>query len=159
MSLSLPRRSDLRLHQAALLAAALQLGPALAHLLELPAKLTLARDEYLVAQRLYDGWALLGILVFLALGLTLALWLLRRRRGRPAGWVAAALGCQLAAQAVFWSFTWPANQATANWRRLPDAWEGLRDAWEWSHAAGALLTLGAFVCLLLALRPGAEEGS
>ena len=55
-----------------LLFAALALGPALAHLLELPNKIGLPRDEYLVVQQIYRGWALLGIVVFGALGSTLA---------------------------------------------------------------------------------------
>lgn len=57
----------------ALLFAALALAPALAHLLELPNKIGLSRDEYFTVQQIYSGWALLGIVVFGALFSTLAL--------------------------------------------------------------------------------------
>jgi hypothetical protein len=43
-----------------LLFAALALAPALAHLLELPNKIGLSRDNYLVVQQIYRGWALSG---------------------------------------------------------------------------------------------------
>lgn len=40
-----------------LLFAALALAPALAHLLELPNKIGLPRDAYLIVQHIYYGWA------------------------------------------------------------------------------------------------------
>lgn len=46
-----------------LLFAALALAPALAHLLELPNKIGLSRDDYLAVQQIYRGWALLGLLL------------------------------------------------------------------------------------------------
>ena len=42
-------------------------APALAHLLELPNKIGLSRDDYLIVQQIYRGWALLGIVVLSAL--------------------------------------------------------------------------------------------
>jgi hypothetical protein len=48
----------------ALFFASIALGPALAHLLELPNKINLARADYLTVQQIYRGWALLGIIVF-----------------------------------------------------------------------------------------------
>src|SRR5512145_1452610 len=44
----------------ALLFTALALAPGLAHLLELPNKMTLSREEYLTVQQIYRGWAWLG---------------------------------------------------------------------------------------------------
>lgn len=44
-------------HFVALLATALALGPALAHLLELSAKIAMARDGYFTVQRIYAGWS------------------------------------------------------------------------------------------------------
>jgi hypothetical protein len=44
---------------SSLLFAALALAPALAHLLELPNKIGLARDHYLTVQQIYRVWALL----------------------------------------------------------------------------------------------------
>ena len=43
------------LYFIALFFVALALGPALAHLLELPNKITLAREDYLTVQQIYRG--------------------------------------------------------------------------------------------------------
>jgi hypothetical protein len=47
----------------ALLFTALALAPALAHLLELPNKISFSREDYLTVQQIYRGWALLGFVV------------------------------------------------------------------------------------------------
>jgi hypothetical protein len=70
-----------------------------------------------------------------------------RRAGVPAS---IAFLCLATALAVFFAFTYPANQATQNWTVLPADWEQLRAQWEYSHAAGAALDLAAFVALILA---------
>jgi hypothetical protein len=136
------------LHLAALLLTALSLVPAGAHLLELPNKIALPREEYLIAQGLYRGWALSGLVWAAALLADAGLALALRRRGRP--WRLAAAGALLMAVAfaVFLLFTLPANQATANWTTLPETgWEALRTRWEWSHAANAVLVFAALACV------------
>ena len=125
----------------------LLLGPALAHLFALPNKLPLDRDAYFTVQGIYAGWNLLGVAVIAALAATLWLALALRRQGGGAGWALTALLCLVAAQALFWSFTYPANVATANWTQPPADWESLRTQWEYSHAVGALLTLAALLSL------------
>ena len=50
---------------------------------------------------------------------------------------------------IIW--TAPANQATANWTRLPDDWTVLRRDWELSHAVNAGTTLAALCCAALAV--------
>lgn len=52
---------------------ALALAPAMAHLLELPNKINLSREDYLKVQQIYRGWALLGFVVVGAFLSTLAL--------------------------------------------------------------------------------------
>jgi hypothetical protein len=131
-----------------LLFASLALGPALAHLLELPNKIGLDRDDYLVVQQIYRGWALLGIVVFGALLSTLALVILVRRHARQLAWALGAFACLVGTQVVFWTFTYPANRATKNWTMLPATWEALRAQWEYSHAASAALNLAALVALI-----------
>ncbi len=42
--------------------AALALAPLMAHLLELPNKMNLSGDAYLIVQGIYRGWNLLGII-------------------------------------------------------------------------------------------------
>jgi hypothetical protein len=64
---------------ASLLFSALAMVPAMAHLMELPNKIRLSRADYFVAQQLYRGWALAGVVVTAALLSTAA-----RVPGRPA---------------------------------------------------------------------------
>ena len=63
----------------------------------------------------------------------------------------AALLCLAAAQASFWIFTFPMNLASANWSRIPAQFEAARRQWEYSHAAGAALTLVALLALIASL--------
>lgn len=132
---------------ASLLFIALCLVPAGAHLMELPAKMRMSGDDYFTVQQIYRGWALSGIVVLGALISTAGLaWTSRGARLLP--WAIVALACVIAAQVVFWTFTFPANQATSNWTVQPERWESLRMRWEYSHAAGALLNLVALLSLL-----------
>ena len=134
-----------------LLLVALALAPAMAHLLELPNKIGMSREEYLVAQQVYRGWALLGIVVIGALLSTLGLALLARRRPGEFGPALTAFLCIAATQVVFWTFTYPANQQTANWTILPDQWMALRAQWEYSHAASAILNLLALIAVIISV--------
>ena len=134
-----------------LLFVALALAPAMAHLLELPNKIGLSHDDYLTVQHIYNGWALLGFVVYGAIFSTLALTLLTRRRRGELGYALTAFLCLVGTQVVFWSFTFPANRATANWTVLPDNWIALRAQWEYSHAASAVLNLVALLAVILAV--------
>ncbi len=58
--------------------------------------------------------------------------------------------------ALFFVWTYPANQATGNWTSAPENWEQLRTQWEYSHAANAALT---FVALLCAVGAALSTGS
>jgi hypothetical protein len=131
-----------------LLFAALALAPALAHLLDLPNKIHLSRDEYLTVQQIYRGWALLGIVVFGALISTFVLTILVRKRPKIFPLTLIAFLCIVGTQAIFWTFTFPTNQETGNWTVLPAHWESLRTQWEYSHAASAVLNFSGFVSLI-----------
>ena len=137
-----------------LLFVALALAPAMAHLLELPNKMTLSREEYLIVQQIYRGWALLGIVIFAALLSTLSLAVLVRHNRRLFVLTLTALLCIASSLVVFFTFTYPANQVTDNWTHLPDNWLELRRQWEYSHATGAALYLAALVTLLLSVLSG-----
>jgi hypothetical protein len=126
----------------------LALIPAGAHLFSLPSKMRLSAEDYLSAQRAYEGWALFGIVILAAILATLALAIAHYRAGRPFLLAALALLCLLATQALFWTFTFPANQATENWTMLPANFEVLRTSWEYSHAGSAVLNFAAFLLLL-----------
>jgi hypothetical protein len=72
------------------------------------------------------GWALLGFVVVGALVSTLALAILVRARRREFVPASVAFLCIVAAQVLFWTLTFPANQATANWTLAPGNWRCAR---------------------------------
>jgi hypothetical protein len=135
----------------ALLATAMALGGALAHAYALPNKIAMARDAYFTAQAIYLGWNRLAIV--LAVQLLGILWVLylHRRQGRVARPTLVALAGLIAAQVVFWVWTFPANRATESWTVQPESWEALRAQWEYSHLAGAGFQLLAMCALILAV--------
>jgi cytochrome bd-type quinol oxidase subunit 2 len=126
---------------------ALALVPGGAHLLAMPNKLGLDETAYFAAQEIYRGWALFGVVLVAAIAADLAL-AIGARRQRAAFWPAliGAL-CLVATLAVFFLWTYPANQATSDWTAVPDDWQGLRQQWEYSHAGNAVLTFLA-LCLV-----------
>lgn len=52
---------------------------------------------------------------------------------------------------VFFIWTFPANQATANWTVVPENWKALRRQWEYAHATNAVLTLFALIAVTLSV--------
>jgi hypothetical protein len=131
-----------------LLLTALVMAAAVAHLLELPAKMKLSGSDYLTVQQIYRGWSRLGIVICAALAATLALAVIVCRQRRAFGLVLVAILCIVAAQIVFWAVTFPVNQETTNWTVLPEHWQQLRVRWEFSHAAGAVLQFSALAALV-----------
>jgi hypothetical protein len=131
--------------------AALALAPAMAHVLELPNKINLSREDYLTVQHIYRGWAFLGFVVAGALLSTLALTLTVRKEHKAFLFALIALLCMAGTQVVFWTYTYPANQATHNWTMLPDNWVELRRQWEYSHATSAVLHFVALLMLIFSV--------
>ncbi len=121
----------------------------MAHLLELPNKINLSREDYLKVQQIYRGWALLGFVVVGALLSTLALTITVRHERTAFILALIAFLCIAGTQVIFWIYTYPANQATNNWTMLPENWAELRRRWEYSHATSAVLNLVALVMLIL----------
>lgn len=135
---------------AAIVLTAIALVPSGAHLFELPGKIALDRDAYFTVQRIYAGWSLFGIVLIGAVPVLLVLIFLLRA-DRPAVFFASvALLALLLDLAIFFAWTFPANQATANWTAAPENWEALRRAWEYSHAVNAGVILVAFLASVLA---------
>ncbi|WP_201864437.1 DUF1772 domain-containing protein [Microvirga soli] len=135
----------------AVLITALALVPTGAHLFALPNKINLPRDAYLSVQGIYAGWAWLGLfdVVALILNVTLAIMLRRQRPAVYFAWTAAL--CLVAFFAIFFAWTFPANQATANLTTIPDDWSRLRQEWEYSHAVNAAVMFVAFCSVTLAV--------
>ena len=125
---------------------ALALLPGGAHLMSLPAKIVMPEEPYFVAQQVYRGWAWAGVAIFLAIFANVLAALLTR--DRPVKWrlFGAAAALIAATLAVFFAWTYPANQAIGNWTSAPENWEQLRAAWEYSHAANAAIAFLALLC-------------
>jgi hypothetical protein len=124
----------------AIVLTALALVPAGAHLFELPNKIGLAEDAYFVVQNIYRGWALFGIVLFGALAANLGLAIMVRRQRAPFWLALLAFLLVAATLVIFFTWTYPANQATSNWTVVPANWQELRTQWEYAHATNAVLT-------------------
>lgn len=130
---------------------ALALVPGGAHLAALANKMALGQSDYFVVQGIYAGWAFFGVVIIAALLANAVHGYLLGRAGYRAGlaWTASVL---IAVNlAVFFAWTFPANQATQNWTATPPDWSALRVQWEYSHAANAVIMLAALVCATLAV--------
>jgi hypothetical protein len=152
---SAQRRAEVRLvplkivQFLALVLTALALVPSGAHLFALPNKISLGAEQYFIAQSIYRGWSLFGIVLFGALIANLALALLLRGRGAPFALALFGFFSIALALVIFFICTYPANQATNNWTMIPNDWEQLRRQWEYSHAADAVVTFAAFCSVAL----------
>jgi uncharacterized membrane protein len=140
----------------AMLCTAITTAAGLAHLFELPRKVALDREQYVLVQQLYRGWAWLGVAVLGALVSNLIVTV-RRPRGAPGRhWSLVATVSIALSLAIFFLFTYPANRQTVNWTVLPDNWETLRRQWEYSHAVAAGFDLLALCALTLSLLAGRD---
>ena len=99
----------------------------------------------------HGSWYL-GLVIPPALFLVAAQVELRWRDRAAFGAALASFACLAAAHAIYWMFTFPANQAAVNWTAKPTDFQRVRAQWEWSHGAGALLNLAAFAALLWAVQ-------
>lgn len=127
------------------------LSALLAHLLELPNKMNLSKDNYQSVQQIYRGWSWLGILEIGAIVLTLTWTIIERRNKKLFPLLFTALAFFIVSLVTFFIFTFPANKATESWTQLPQDWQMLRKNWEYSHATRAILNLIGFCFLIIAL--------
>jgi hypothetical protein len=111
----------------------------------------LDRDAYFVVQGIYAGWAFFGVPILAAILANGALFVtLRSREPSTARWALASALLIAVSLALFFTLTFPANQATANWTHKPENWEVLRREWEYSHAANAVIVFAAFIATAMA---------
>jgi hypothetical protein len=103
--------------------AALAFVPGGVHLFELPNKIGLSQERYVVVQSIYRGWALFGVVIFAAIGANLLLAVKQWRGGRSYRLTLTAGLLLVAALAVFFEWTYPVNQATNNWSMVVADWE------------------------------------
>ena len=135
----------------AIVLTALALVPSGAHFAALPNKMAMEQTDYFLAQQVYNGWALFGIVLFGALVANLAHTIVLRRLGRSCGYALASLLFIAASLVIFLVWTFPTNQATSNWTVVPKNWNELRSQGEYSHATNALVTFAALVCVVIAV--------
>ena len=135
----------------AMVLTALALIPGGAHLFALSNKINLGESDYFITQSVYRSWALLGIVLIGAAIANVVLALLIRAQRAPSIFALISGLCLVATLAIFFAFTYPANQATNNWTHVPADWEQLRWRWELSHAVNAVITFFAFCSLTVSL--------
>lgn len=137
-----------------LILAALSMGMAWAHVLELGPKMALAADEYILVQRIYQAFGSLGALIEPGAILAAAILVVLVRGRRPAFALSLVGAALLALAFVVWiAFVQPANAELATWEATgaPGDWIRIRDQWEYAHAARFVLQLGGFSLLLASL--------
>jgi hypothetical protein len=151
--------------------AAVALAPALAHVLELPGKLRLARESYLTVQTIYyPGFTIAGGIGEAGGLLSTLVLLLLTPSTSDAFWLTLlAFACLIGMQAVYWIVIQPVNKRWLEQQKLQGigaaffslggtttgSWSALRDRWEYAHAARAALALLALLALLLGMKAGA----
>jgi hypothetical protein len=133
--------------------AALSMGVALCHLLELPGKMALDGALWLTLLQILYPPAFGTIGGFFEVGAVVSagvLTFLVRDRGPSFGWTLAATVLLVASHAVFWIWVAPVNAAMAPLTpdTLPADWMELRDQWEYAHATRAVLQIIALGSLV-----------
>jgi hypothetical protein len=145
--------------------AAVTMSLALAHALELPGKLRLGREQYLVVQTIYyPGFTLGGIAEGVVILAAIALLVLTPVGSVQFWLISGALAAFVVVQAIFWLMTQPVNKywliktdlsrvATRFFEAGSAAaaadWIVMRDRWERSHVLRAIAA--SFGLLLLAV--------
>ncbi|MFC4171251.1 hypothetical protein ACFOYU_04125 [Microvirga sp. GCM10011540] len=74
-----------------------------------------------------------------------------RRQRRAFLFAATAALCFVVFFAIFFTWSFPANHATANWTTPPNNWSELRQEWEYSHAVNAVVILIALLSVTLSV--------
>jgi hypothetical protein len=150
----------------------LAMVPALAHALELPGKLRLAKDAYLAVQPIYyPGFTIAGISEPVAIISTAILLVLTPRQSTHFWLTLVALVGLISMHLVYWLFTHPVNNfwlqgekvtgffslssATRQSESRPVDWTDLRDRWEYSHVMRAGLAAISFIALVIAISSAA----
>jgi hypothetical protein len=151
---------------AALVVAALSLGPSFAHALEAPPRLALWSPELWRQATVFTGQFALfrsvgGPLDVAVIPLLAGVTFLARRDRRACGFAVAATLLFAAALAAWFALVAPANTVLATWTPgpVPADFAAVRDRWESGHVVIAAFKLAGFSALALSVlatraRPG-----
>jgi len=154
------------------LVVAVAMALSLAHVLELPGKLRLPEEQYLVVQPIYyPGFTIGGLSEPIGIALTLLLMVLTPINGAAFWLTAGALAALLAMHGAYWLLTHPVNNFWLRDVELEGAgaaffgvdplardgdaqaidWVRLRNRWEISHVVRAALGLVSLVLIVAAV--------
>jgi hypothetical protein len=146
--------------------AVLSTSAAVAHLLEMPAKLRMGDEWLVLLQTLYPPafGRVAGVAEIGAVVTAIVLVVLVRRRPCALPWTIVGALALVATHAAFWIWVQPVNARLMPLtpETLPANWSQLRDQWEFTHAVRAILqmlALGALVWSILVETPDAEAGT
>lgn len=140
--------------------AALTMGMAFSHVLEMPVKLAYSGPHWLLLQQtLYGNFRALGALIDVcAVACAVVLTFAVRGRHPALRWTLLGTICLVGAHATWWAAVVPVNAQIAQYtaQTLPSDWPQLRLHWEYAHAMRAVLhaaALGALLASVLAETP------
>lgn len=145
---------------AALILAALSLGPSFAHLLEHPPRMAWPPELWIAVTSTggqYAWFGRVGAVIDPATILVLLLLAWLSRKSRPAFVAAAASAFCFAAALACWALVvQPMNIVISGWQpgAVPSDFEAVRARWEEGHLIVAVLKLAGFVALAFAVLPG-----
>jgi hypothetical protein len=140
-----------------LILAALDMGMAFCHALELPAKMNYPPSLYVAVQHtLYQAFGTIpgaSVEIGAILSAVVLVFLVRKRRPAFQLTLAGALLLSVAFFVVWIMFVAPVNAEIAKWtvESVPPDWTRWRDQWEYSHATRFVLQLIGFGTLVLGL--------
>jgi hypothetical protein len=139
---------------SSIMSTALTMTAAVAHLMELPAKMRYEPSLYVRLHRtLYPNFGrTAGPAEALAvISTNLLAWWTRRHRPEAFRGTAVAAACLTAAHGIFWSVVQPVNVEMMRWSldEIPQDWTNRRDRWEYGHAVRAGLVTAALGALTL----------
>src|SRR5262245_17677323 len=154
----------LKLWRFALMSTAVTMTAAVAHLLELPAKMRYDSVLWVKLHRtMYPNFGrTAGPAEAAAVIATPVLaWLTRRSRPEAFRSTAVAAACLCAAHGIFWGVVQPANAEVQRWAldEIPLNWESQRDRWECGHAIRAALATVALAALATSVRLPASSAT
>jgi hypothetical protein len=137
----------------AVVLAALTMGLAFAHTLELPQKLGYDAATWTQVQHsLYRYFAVIGGPLEVATVIAAVVFAVRARGLRGGRLAAVGAACFVVALALWFAVVNTANAEIGRWAvdAVPSDWRRWRAQWEFGHAAHLVVTFAGFLALLLA---------
>lgn len=152
---------------------AIAMALSLAHALELPGKLRLNGEEYLIVQKIYyPGFTVGGFSEVLGLVAVFALLMFTGTTNPAFGWTLTSLLALAITHGTYWVLTHPVNNFWLKDQKLKglgkgffttgakpeqpggsnvDQWKRYRDRWELSHVIRAAFAMLSLVLLVVAI--------